>query len=169
MYSDFMKLLKNLNVLRTLTRSTFTHTQNITISTFHSLVKVWSMFLQNTHQTLTRQWNWNLYTFDDCQHVALALVLKAFAEFVENQSKTSNSKHCFKPLPESHLRCARVNVLFEMLLWLDTFFCENLTPTRGFWLRHSIKPMENYQKYTPHSYTLAMFVNLSYVGISQLH
>ena len=46
-YSEFMNLLKNQNVLRTFTRSTFTHTQNIAIIAFHSVVKVWCTFLQN--------------------------------------------------------------------------------------------------------------------------
>ena len=46
-YSEFMNLLKNQNVLRTLTRSTFTHIQNIAIIAFHSVVKVWCTFLHN--------------------------------------------------------------------------------------------------------------------------
>ena len=54
-YSEFMNLLKNHNVLRTLTRSTFTHTQNIAIIAFHSVVKVWCTFLHNASQMLTRQ------------------------------------------------------------------------------------------------------------------
>ena len=46
-YSEFMNLLKNQNVLRTLTRSTFTHTQNIAIIAFHSVVRVWCTFLHS--------------------------------------------------------------------------------------------------------------------------
>ena len=54
-YSEFMNLLQNENVLRTLTRSTFTHTQNIAVVAFHSAVRVWCMFLHNASQMLTRQ------------------------------------------------------------------------------------------------------------------
>ena len=54
-YSEFMNLLKNQNVLRTCTRSTFTHTQNIARIAFHSVVRVWCTFLHNASQVLTRQ------------------------------------------------------------------------------------------------------------------
>ena len=53
-YSECMNLLKNQNVLRTFTRSTFTHTQNIAIIAFHSVVVVWCAFLHNASQILTR-------------------------------------------------------------------------------------------------------------------
>ena len=43
-YSESMNVLKNQNVLRTRTKSKFTHTQNIAIIAFHSVVKVWCTF-----------------------------------------------------------------------------------------------------------------------------
>ena len=54
-YSEFMNLLNTQNVRRTRTRSTFTHTQNIAIIAFHSVVKVWCTFLHNASQMFTRQ------------------------------------------------------------------------------------------------------------------
>ena len=44
-YSDFMEIMKNENVLRTLTRSIFAHTQNSSGITIHSLVKVSGIFM----------------------------------------------------------------------------------------------------------------------------
>ena len=54
-YSDFMKMLKNKNVPRTLTRGTFAHTRNSAGIVIHCLVAVPSPFLQNTLESLTRQ------------------------------------------------------------------------------------------------------------------
>ena len=54
-YSDFMKIVKNENVLRTNTRSIFAYTQNSSGFTIHSLVKVSYIFVCKSawepHQT----------------------------------------------------------------------------------------------------------------------
>ena len=54
-YSDFVKMLKNKNSRRTLTRSIFTHARNRAEFTIHSLVAAPSPFLQNVPESLTRQ------------------------------------------------------------------------------------------------------------------
>ena len=55
-YSDFMKIMKNENVLRTYTRNIFAHTQNSSGFTIHSLVNVSGIFIckyaWEHHQTM---------------------------------------------------------------------------------------------------------------------
>ena len=54
-YSDFTKMLKNNNVLRTRTTGTFAHTRKTAGFTIHCLVAVPSQVLQNTIESLTRE------------------------------------------------------------------------------------------------------------------
>ncbi len=54
-YSNFAKMLKNYNLLRTLTRSIFTHARNRAGFTIHSLVAAPSPFLQNVPESIARQ------------------------------------------------------------------------------------------------------------------
>ena len=55
-YSDFKKIIKNKNVLGTLTRSIFAHTQNSSGFTIHSLVNISGTFIckyaWEPHQTM---------------------------------------------------------------------------------------------------------------------
>ena len=50
-----MKIMKTHNVLYMVTTGTFTHAQKSTTCAFHSLVKLLSIMLRNTPQSLTKQ------------------------------------------------------------------------------------------------------------------
>ena len=54
-YAYFVKMLKNKNALRMLTRDTIAHTPNSAGSTYHSLVSMPSPFFENVLESFTRQ------------------------------------------------------------------------------------------------------------------
>ena len=130
-YSDSTKMLENKNVLRTLTRSTFAHTRNSAGFTIHCLVAVSRKVLQNTLESLTREWILDSTMFCALKNMLLVHAWCMFLILVEFHLKSWTSKTCLRPSPKPHLQRERVRAAFKMLLWLMTF-CKTLTLAAGF-------------------------------------
>ena len=130
-YSDSMKMLENKNVLRTLTRSTFSHTRNSAGFTIHCLVGVSRNVLQNALESITRKWILDSTMFGAFENMVLVHAWCMFLIFVEFHLKSQTSKTCLGPSPELHFQRERVRAAFKMLLWLMTF-CKSLTLAAGF-------------------------------------
>ena len=73
-YSDFMKITQNENVPRMNTRDIIVHTQNSAISTFHALVSMPSLFLNNMRESLTKQRIQDSTIFEACTNKLLVNV-----------------------------------------------------------------------------------------------
>ena len=131
-YSDFMKMMENDNVLRMLTRDTIVHTPNSAISTFHYLVSMPSLFLNNMPESFTKQWIQYSTMFDACKNKLLVHWWCMFLIFESFHINPQTLKQYLKPSPEPHFHFAHAMAAFKMLLWPMTF-CETLTAALGFY------------------------------------
>ena len=73
-YYDFMKITQNDNVHRMNTRDIIVYTQNSAISTFHALVHMPSLFLNNMRESLTKQQIQDSTIFKACTNKLLVNV-----------------------------------------------------------------------------------------------
>ena len=130
-YSDFVKMMKNANLLRMLTRATSVPTPNSAGSTFSSLAAVSSPFLQNVLESLTRHVLLDSIIFRACTNKLLVLVSCRFVNFEHFIRNHPSLQKCLGASPQLHFWFAPARAAFEMLLWLMNC-CETLAPALGF-------------------------------------
>ena len=135
-YSDFMKITQNDNVRRMNTRDIIVHTQNSAISTFHALVNMPSLFLNNMRESLTKQRIQDSTIFEACTNKLLVNVWWVFQISWKSWRMWKYSE-CS---PETQLCTPNTAPRPHFTLWWACRYCFWTdmpdSPTRQ-WIRHS--------------------------------
>ena len=124
MYLYFVKLLKNQNVLNTLTRNTFAHAPNQALSNSISLVLAKLSILRNVLKTIVKPILLKSLSFASCEDVALVNVLSTFPCF----GNFANSKYVRF---QRGVRCMPFVVCHETIVFVMQV-PTNLTLARSF-------------------------------------